>query len=122
MHNQPADSSRPKRVAALIKKEVAQILQREMNDPRLADITLTAVDVSRDLASAKIYFTTMSAANPEQELSGLLNKAAGYIRNCLKGRLELRGIPQLRFKYDESLQRGADIDRLFEGLHREDNQ
>lgn len=119
MRNQPADSSRPLRVAALIKKEVAQILSQELNDPRLADITITAVEVPRDLASARVFFTSMTAVENPQQITSLLNKAAGFVRSSLKGRLELRGIPKLRFFYDESIQRGDDMNKLLHSLYPE---
>lgn len=120
MRHQQTDSSRPLRVAALIKKEVAKILSQELNDPRLANITITAVDVPRDLASARVFFTSAAANDKPQEITSLLNKAAGFVRSSLKGRLELRGIPSLRFVYDESIQRGAEIDRLLGDLHSDD--
>ena len=116
MQNQPADGNRPRRVAALIKKEIAQILSRELNDPRLTDITITAVEVPRDLATAKVFFTSMSAVENPQQITSLLNKAAGFVCSNLRGRLELRIIPKIRFLYDDSIQRGDDLNKLLHSL------
>jgi len=107
-------------VAGLLQKELAPIIQQELNDPRIKNITLTAVEVSRDLKSARIFVTALEGADVAKEAVATLNKAKPYLKKQLKGRLELRGIPDLRFIYDESVERGANLSALIDRARRDD--
>ena len=108
------DSNRRRRVAELLRRELATLLQRELNDPRVHGVTITAVDVSSDLSSAKVYFTTLAAPESARASASALNHAAGYLRRQLLRRLVLRGIPQLQFRYDESVERGRALTDLID--------
>ncbi len=90
------------------------MIPRELDDPRLSQMTLTGVDVAPDLSHAKVYFTQLSGAASAPETLAVLNGAAGFLRHALRGRVDLRVIPELRFRYDESVERGAEISRLIE--------
>jgi ribosome-binding factor A len=103
--------SRNQRVAEQIQRELADLLQFEVKDPRVQGVTLTEVDVSRDLAHAKVYFVTH--AHPEESTQALA-KAAGFLRTQLSRRLVMRSVPQLHFVYDESLDRGIRLSRLID--------
>lgn len=116
----PAVSNRPRRVAGLLQKELAPMIQQELNDPRIRNITLTTVEVSRDLKSARIFVTALEGADVAKEAVAALNKAKPYLKKQLKGRLELRGIPDLRFIYDESVERGANLSALIDRARRDD--
>lgn len=85
---------------------------REMKDPRVVGVTLTAVDVSRDLEHAKVWFTTFTEDH-EGARQGLA-RAAGYLRSELAQRMKLRTVPRLSFQYDESIGRGARLSRLID--------
>ena len=105
------EDGREKKVAELIQKEVARLLQREFRDPRLAMITINEVRVSRDYAFSDIYFTVLpedSSKNAEL----LLNEASGFFRSKLAKKLSMRATPKLRFHYDSSLENGARISSL----------
>ena len=105
------EGGREKKVAELIQKEVARLLQREFRDPRLAMITINEVRVSRDYAFSDIYFTVLpedSSKNAEL----LLNEASGFFRSKLAKKLSMRTTPKLRFRYDSSLEDGARITSL----------
>ncbi len=108
------DTNRPRRVAELIKRELALIIPRELNDPRARTITLTAAEVARDLSFARIYFTMPGDASQARDTSAALNRAAGFLRHELKDRLALRMVPALKFVYDESVERGARISSLID--------
>lgn len=118
----PGDSNRRRRVAELLKRELAVLVQQELDDPRVHGVTITAVEVSRDLSSAKIYFTTLAEAEGAAQTAAALNKAAGFLRRELMRRVVLRGVPQLRFRFDESVKKGAALTSLIERALAEDSE
>lgn len=108
------DSNRPRRVGALLKRELAEVITRNVNDPNVGSVTITSVDVAPDLKKARVYFTCwQNEENHEQTLEGL-NRASGFLRHCLRERVDLRGIPLLTFVYDESIERGSRISKLID--------
>ena len=113
-------SNRPRRVAELIRRELAMLIPRELDDPKAHQITLTGVEVSRDMSSARIYFSLLSGAAEAKKMTKSLNRAAGFLRHVLMGRVSLRTVPALRFYFDESVERGARIDSLIEQAISED--
>lgn len=108
--------SRAQRVGDQIQRELAMLIPREVKDPRLGFVTLTGVDVSRDMGHAKIFITLMNNDNAEdiKENLTLLNEAAGYLRMLLGKAMKIRSVPQLHFHYDESISRGAYMSALIE--------
>jgi len=106
---------RPQKVADQIQRELSEILRREMQDPRLALVTLTAVDVAPDLSHAVVYFTCLNAAQVEPAAAAL-QRAAGYLRSHLARRIKLYTTPELRFRHDESVERGDRLSRLIESV------
>ncbi len=116
------DSNRRRRVAELLKRELAVLIQHELNDPRIQGVTLTATEVTRDLSSAKVYFTCLAGAHSVKPRVTALNKAAPFLRRQLMGRLELRAVPALRFFYDESVERGAALSSLIDSARSQDKQ
>lgn len=106
--------SRTRRVGEQIQRELAQLIQQEIKDPRLGMVTVSAVEVSRDLAYAKVYVSTL---NPEQDMAQtlkVLGRASGFLRRELGRRMLLRIVPELRFVYDESIERGSRLSSLIE--------
>ncbi|HEY3327212.1 MAG TPA: 30S ribosome-binding factor RbfA [Novimethylophilus sp.] len=110
--------SRSQRVAEQIRRELADLLQFEVKDPRASKVTLTEVEVTGDLAHAKIYFVTQEDASAAVTALG---KAAGFLRSQLSRRLLLRSVPQLHFVYDESLDRGMRLSQLIDKARSSDN-
>lgn len=110
----PRDTNRPRRVGALLKRELAEIISREVNDPNVGSVTITSVDVAPDLKKAKVYFTCWQDDENHQKTTEGLNHAAGFLRHCLRDRVELRNIPLLTFLYDESIERGSRISKLID--------
>ncbi len=108
------ETGRTRRIAELLQRELAVLIPRELGDPRLSQLTLTGVDVAPDLSHAKVYITQLSGVANAPATLAVLNGAAGFLRHVLRGRLDLRIIPELRFQYDESVERGAEISRLLE--------
>lgn len=114
------ESNRPRRVAGLLQKELAPLIQQELSDPRVKDLTLTMVEMSRDLSRARIFITSLEGAEGGKKAVKVLNKATSYLRRQLKGRLELRGVPNLHFVYDESVERGANLSALIDRARADD--
>ena len=105
--------ARTDRVGQQIQKEIAVILMREVKDPRLSMTTVSAVEVTRDLAYAKVFVTFFTNEQSEIEESvKILNEAAGFIRSLLAKQLRARIMPQLRFVYDKSMAEGVRMSSL----------
>ena len=115
--------SRTDRVAQQIQKEIAVILQREIKDPRLGFVTVSAVEVSRDLSYAKIFVTVLNTSDEDKTKQSvqILNDATGYIRSILGKRIRARIMPELRFVVDTSLLEGMRFSNLVDSVIREDN-
>lgn len=116
------ENSRTHRVADQMQRELAILVQRDIRDPRVGMITVTAVDVSRDLAHAKVYITLMDKDSDDdiaQNLS-ILKGVAGFLRMQLGKVMKLRSVPQLHFHYDESVRRGVHLSSLIERAVAED--
>ncbi|MCK5818704.1 MAG: 30S ribosome-binding factor RbfA [Psychromonas sp.] len=113
--------SRSSRVSQQIQKELARILQQEVKDPRIGMVTISGVDLSRDLACAKVFvtFLTIGSQTNEESLEGL-NWASGYIRRLLGKAMSLRIVPEIRFCFDETLTEGLRISELVSGAVRTD--
>ncbi|MCS6786157.1 MAG: 30S ribosome-binding factor RbfA [Thiobacillaceae bacterium] len=109
---------RAQRIAEQIRQELALILMRGTKDPRIHDVTITAVEVSSDLEHAKVWYTLMQG--DAHEVGEALEHAAGYLRSELAQRLRLRIMPRLAFKYDQSIERGARLSRLIDQVVAED--
>jgi ribosome-binding factor A len=105
--------ARTDRVGQQIQKEIAVILMREIKDPRLSMTTVSAVEVTRDLAYAKIFVTFFNDNADEIKASlEVLAEAEGYIRSLLGKRLRARIMPHLRFVYDSSMSEGVRMSAL----------
>jgi len=104
---------RPQKLGDLIQRELSQLVQRELRDPRVGMITLTSVDVSPDLSHAKVFFTVLQKEHLEDASTGL-RRAAGFLRSQLAKRIKLYTTPELRFVYDESVERGDRLSRLID--------
>lgn len=107
---------RPQRLADYLRKEVSQIIQKEMRDPRLGMVGVTDVEVSKDLLHAKVYVTVFgkdTAADMEEPLK-VLNHAAGFLRTHIAQSATMRMTPTLRFYFDESISRGSHLSHLID--------
>jgi len=107
-------SYRTERVNELIRRELVLLLKQEVKDPRLKQVVITDVIVSRDLTSAKVFFSVDADSN--KIVVSLLNKAGGFFRSSLSKTLDLRHTPTLSFIYDTAPNTGARIDDLLSKL------
>lgn len=126
-------NSRVQRVADQIQRDLATLIQTEVDDPRIGMVSITGVEVSRDLAYAKVFVTVMNSLTDDSEVNEstlkepgdldrkevednikALNQASGYLRTLLAKRLQLRSVPKLKFFYDSSLERGQRLSSLID--------
>lgn len=118
--------SRLDRIADQMQRELAVMIQREVKDPRLdAMITVSGVKVSKDLGYADVYVTILGKEDkPEviRENMAILKHAAGFLRGRIGQSIKLRVVPQLRFHFDESVQRGQQLSSLIERAVAEDRK
>ncbi|MBL8530028.1 MAG: 30S ribosome-binding factor RbfA [Burkholderiales bacterium] len=110
----PRNAPRLRRIADQIQRELAELIRLEVKDPRVGMVTLTDVEVTADCAHAKVYFTLLGSEQALRETEQALQHAAGFLRTQLSHRLRLRTVPQLRFVYDASVERGARLSRLID--------
>jgi len=108
---------RPQRLGDLIQREVSELIRLELRDPRVGMLTVTSVDVSPDLSHAKVFFTLLEKDHLEETLHGL-KRSAGFLRSQLAKRIQMYTTPELRFEYDESVERGDRLSRLIDAALR----
>ena len=106
-------SGRPQKLGDLVQRELSDLLMRELRDPRVGMLTITSVDISPDLSHAKVFFTLLEKQKLPETLAGL-KRSAGFLRSQLARRLKLYTTPELRFEYDESVERGDHLSRLID--------
>ncbi len=115
---------RTDRVAEQLQRELAQIIQLEVKDPRVGMVTVCAVDLSRDLHYATAYVTFMGieeTVQATQSAVNILNEAAGFIRIQIGKRMRMRAVPHVKFQFDESIARGRDLSSLIEKAREKDS-
>lgn len=112
-------NTRIDRVAEMMQRKLAQLIQQEIKDPRLPNlITISSVVVTKDLGHAKVYFTSFN--DNADEAQSILNAAAGYLRTALARTITLRTVPQLHFIYDTSIDYARHLTRLINDANKDD--
>jgi ribosome-binding factor A len=111
------EGKRSERIADLIQREVSELLQKSIKDPRIGFVTLTRVQVSDDCRQARIYYSVMGT--PEEQEGSLtgLQSARGFIRKELGHRLQLRYAPDVLFQFDPSIEYSIRLEEIFQKLH-----
>jgi len=109
----PKRASKPNRsfqIADQIQRDLAELIARELKDPRVGMVTINAVEVTPDYAHAKVFFSILVGNSRETEEA--LNQAAGFLRNGLFKRLHIHTVPTLHFRFDRTTERAADMNAL----------
>ncbi|MDD2234543.1 MAG: 30S ribosome-binding factor RbfA [Desulfitobacteriaceae bacterium] len=107
---------RVSRLAETLKAEISQMIRQELKDPRIGFVTVTTVEVTEDLGHAKVFISVLGdEVQRKQSLDGL-NSAAGFVRREIGYRVRLRVTPEIVFKYDPSIEHGAQIAKLLKGV------
>ena len=108
-----------KRINSEITKCISEIIFEETRDSILKDITITASEVSNDLSHCKVYFTSLNDTDHKELEKEINDDTAKFIRMKLADKIELRNIPELIFKYDESIEYGNNIENIINKIHNE---
>ena len=108
--------TRPDRLAIQFQREIATILQQELKDPGLGFVTVTRVELSRDLRRAIVFFSCLGSAAEREHSQAVLGRSARYIYGLLKKRFRLKAIPQLTFRYDESIAGSIEISQMLDKI------
>jgi ribosome-binding factor A len=116
----PRDYPRSRRIAEQVQRELVGIIRLELKDPRVGLVTLTDVEVTPDLKHARVFFTLLGDEAMIGETTRALTHAAGFLRSQLARRFEMRSVPQLRFVYDASVERGARLSQLIDAAVADD--
>jgi ribosome-binding factor A len=116
-----AQGHRPDRVGDQIRQELSELLSRGVvHDPGIGFITLTRVQVTADLQLARVYYTTMGDQNARKDTAKALKRATPFFRRHVGGRLQLRRVPELEFRFDESVAHQDRIEQILRDLHEEE--
>ncbi len=108
----PKEFSRSRRVEENLKRLLSELVRREVKDPRVGLVTITGVEVSRDLTHARVYVTPFAGQGDAEDMLQALRHASGFLRHELRHALRLRVTPELDFRLDESIERGARVSAL----------
>ena len=109
--------SRPDRVAEQLRSELASLLAREVHDPGIGFVTLTRVQISPDLQSARIFYTALGDETTRKNSARALDRAAPFLRRQIGTRLRLKRVPELKFLYDESIAGQDRVEQLLNEIH-----
>jgi ribosome-binding factor A len=115
---------RTQRVSHFLHEELARLLQTTVRDPRVQGVNVTGVEVNRDLSHAKVFFTLIEDAAPEQlsDASAALSAVSGFLRSQLAKISSMRTVPRLSFRFDESVGRGRHMESLLREVQEADAQ
>lgn len=112
---------RVRRIAEQMKKEVANIIETELKDPRIGFVTVISVDLSNDLRHAKIFVSILGDEQKKQESLEGLHRATGFVRSEIARRIKLRYTPEIQFVLDTSIEHGVKIAKLLSKVNEEDS-
>jgi len=110
----PREFSRNQRLGAQVLRTLSELLRFEIKDPSLDGVSLTDVELTRDLSVAKVYFSLLNPDEDPLPAQEGLARASGFLRGKLGSALEIRHVPELRFQHDDSVAHGMEISRLIE--------
>lgn len=108
----PREFPRARRIEEQLKRLLSELVRREVKDPRVGLVTITAVEVSRDLTHARVFFTPFAGIGDAAVALEALQHAAGYLRIQVRNQMRLRAAPELDFQLDDSIERGARLSAL----------
>jgi ribosome-binding factor A len=111
------DNARSRRVAEELRRILSELIRREIKDPRVRDVTITDIEVARDLSHASVFYTPL---DPDEDLEAVqqgLQRAAGFMRSKIAKRMSTRTVPKLNFKYDTAIDQGDRMGRLLRELN-----
>jgi ribosome-binding factor A len=115
-----AEAQRKRRIEAEIQRVLSEVIAREVKDPRVGNVTITAVNVAADMGTARVYFTPFASLNPHEEVRIGLTHAGGFLRGEVGRRLRLRHAPRLEFIFDDTADKASRLTGLIERAVKDD--
>jgi ribosome-binding factor A len=112
------DNPRARRLGEQIQRELTDLLRREVKDERIGNVTITAVNVTGDLRTARVYYLVFGKEGPDAKVQRGLESAAGFLRNALSRSLMIRHTPTLSFELDTSIEHGVRLTQLIDSLNK----
>jgi ribosome-binding factor A len=112
------DNPRAKRLGEQIQRELTELLRRDVKDERIGNVTITAVNVSGDLRTARVYYLIFGKQGPDPKVQQGLTSAAGFLRNALSKSLMIRYTPTLTFELDTTIEHGVRLTQLIDSLKK----
>jgi ribosome-binding factor A len=112
------DNPRAKRLGEQIQRELTELLRRDVKDERIGNVTITAVNVSGDLRTARVYYLIFGKEGPDPKVQQGLTSAAGFLRNALSKALMIRYTPTLTFELDTTIEHGVRLTQLIDSLKK----
>ncbi|MBO1003764.1 30S ribosome-binding factor RbfA [Pseudogracilibacillus auburnensis] len=113
------ENMRTNRVAEQMKKEIGEILNQKLKDPRIGFVTVTDVELTNDLQHATVFISVLGNDNEKQDTLIGLAKASGFVRSEVGKRIRLRKVPDITFQFDEAHEYGNRIDAILRELNKE---
>ncbi len=110
------------RVGEQIKKEISNVIQTELKDPRIGFITVTGVDLTNDLSLARVYLSILGSEEQKEETLRALGRANGFLRSELGRRVKLRHTPAIEFRFDSSIAYGSHIEDLLQQINQQSQE
>ena len=117
----PREFKRSERVAGSLRRELARLIQMEVKDPGVGFVSLSDVEVSRDLSHAKVFITVFESEKADSSLKAL-KRASGYLRRRLGQEMRIRSVPELHFHHDSSVETGQRMDGLIDAAVAADRE
>jgi ribosome-binding factor A len=116
----PRDNPRARRMGEQIQRELTGLLRRDVKDGRIGNVTITAVEVTGDLRTAKVFYLVFGHEGPNPQVQRGLESAAGFLRNALSKALMIRYTPTLSFELDTSIEHGVRLAQLIDSANKAD--
>ena len=116
------DNPRARRLGEQIQRELGELLRRNVKDERIGNVTITAVSVTGDLRTARVYYLVFGKDGPDPKVQRGLESAAGFLRNALSRSLMIRYTPTLTFELDTSIEHGVRLTQLIDSVNKPDAQ
>ena len=117
-----SQEARNRKIADAIQRELSEVIRLELRDPRVSMVTITDVEVARDNAHAKVFFTSLGTDAQVESCQHGLQSAAGFLRSQIAHRLTIRTVPQLHFEIDVSIERGVRLSKLIDDAVANDSK
>jgi ribosome-binding factor A len=116
------ENPRARRLGEQIQRELGDLLRRDVKDERIGNVTITAVSVTGDLRTARVYYLVFGKDGPDPKVQRGLESAAGFLRNALSRSLMIRYTPTLSFELDTSIEHGVRLSQLIDSVNKQDQQ